>query len=86
MNIKFDAFNLSDIFEYMSDDIFKNIAKEMLEYANPKARFAYWNMLVTRQIAEIFPDEINNLKELSENLYAKDKAFFYKAFYIDEVK
>lgn len=85
-NIKFDAFNLSDIFEYMSDDLFKDIAGEMLEYSNKNARFAYWNMLVPRQISQIFPEKIYCLEDLSKKLYDEDKAFFYKAFYIDEVK
>lgn len=84
--IKFDAFNLSDIFEYMDDEIFKQIAGELIDASNKNARLAYWNMLVPRQISRIFPDKTILLEDLSNNLYKKDKAFFYKSFYIDEVK
>ena len=85
-NIKFDAFNLSDIFEYMADDLFAAISGEIIEFASKNAMIAYWNMLVTRQISKIFPEKVYCLNDLSKELYDKDKAFFYKAFYIDEVK
>ncbi|MCL2145356.1 MAG: BtaA family protein [Endomicrobia bacterium] len=84
--LKFDAFNLSDIFEYMDPQLFKNISRRLIETANTGARFAYWNMLVDRKISEILPERANCLQDLSQKLYEKDKAFFYKAFFVDEVK
>lgn len=84
--LKFDCYNLSDIFEYMDENLFKNISEQLLSTANSGARFAYWNMMVDRRISSILPDNFEYKKELSEKLYAKDRAFFYKTFIVDEVK
>lgn len=85
LGIKFDCFNLSDIFEYMDMDLFKNIAEQLLSISNSGARFCYWNMMVDRRISEILPEKVEYKKELSQQLYLKDRAFFYKNFIIDEV-
>ena len=83
--VKFDCFNLSDIFEYMDVDLFKEISLQLLASANMGAKFCYWNMMVDRRISEILPENFEYKKELSQNLYLKDRAFFYKNFVIDEV-
>lgn len=83
--IKFNCYNLSDIFEYMDCDLFKNISLELLSSAEKGAKFCYWNMMVNRRISEILPENFGYKKELSEELYLKDRAFFYKAFIVDEV-
>lgn len=84
--MKFDCFNLSDIFEYMDENLFKNISEQLLSTANKGAKFAYWNMMVDRRISEILPENFDYKKDLSEELYKKDRAFFYKSFIVDEVK
>ena len=83
--LKFDCFNLSDIFEYMDKDLFKEISLQLLSSANVGAKFCYWNMMVDRRISEIFPQNFEYKKELSQELYLKDRAFFYKNFIVDEV-
>lgn len=83
--IKFDGFNLSDIFEYMDRDLFKEISLELLSSANLGAKFCYWNMMVDRRVSEILPENFEYKKELSQELYLKDRAFFYKDFIVDEV-
>ena len=83
--MKFDGFNLSDIFEYMDKSLFKDIAEQLLSSANKGARFAYWNMMVDRRVSEILPDNFEYKKELSQELYLKDRAFFYKNYIVDEV-
>ena len=83
--IKFDCFNLSDIFEYMDKNLFKNVSNQLLEASNKGAKFCYWNMLADRRISEIMPENFEYKKELSQKLYLKNRAFFYKRFIIDEV-
>jgi len=83
--MKFDGFNLSDIFEYMDVDLFKKVSLELLSSANKGAKFCYWNMMVDRRISEILPENFEYKKELSQELYLKDRAFFYKDFIVDEV-
>ncbi|MFW6374556.1 MAG: DUF3419 family protein [Thermodesulfobacteriota bacterium] len=81
----FDAFNLSDIFEYMDEAFFRTVAERLLNRANPEARFAYWNMLVPRRIATLFPDRVRTLEDLSRRCHEQDRAFFYQRFIVDEV-
>lgn len=83
--MKFDGYNLSDIFEYMDEDLFKNISLQLLSTANKGAKFCYWNMMVPRRISEILPENFEYKQELSKDLYLKDRAFFYNDFIVDEV-
>lgn len=84
VNHKFDCFNLSDIFEYMDPATFKENTDALLTHANSGARFAYWNMLVERRMSSICPEKLHYLEDLSNTLFKKDKAFFYKSFYVEE--
>lgn len=81
----FDKFNLSDIFEYMSHELFLRTAGLLLERARPSARLAYWNMLVPRGIAPHWPERVHHLQKLSESCFRRDKAFFYQSFLVDEI-
>ena len=81
----FDGFNLSDIFEYMDVDLVQRTAGALLKNATGGARLAYWNMLAPRQISRLFPGKMQCLQPLSSDLFRKDRAFFYQAFYVDEV-
>lgn len=81
----FDGFNLSDIFEYLDEPASAEVYGALLETARPGARFAYWNMLVPRRLSSAFPGRVRYLEEESRELLAKDLAFFYSAFIVEEV-
>ena len=83
---KFDGFNLSDIFEYMDEQLFRETAGNILRNANPGARIAYWNLLVPRRISAEFPERAEFLEERSSELFLRDRAFFYSNFFIDQVR
>ncbi|MEM7384146.1 MAG: DUF3419 family protein [Verrucomicrobiota bacterium] len=78
-------FNLSDIFEYMSEENFHKLLEKLTHAATPGARLAYWNMLAPRCRPEIMADRLRPLEELSRTLHLKDKAFFYSRFVVEEV-
>lgn len=80
----FDGFNLSDIFEYLDEETTRSVIAELLNAAAPKARFAYWNMMVPRQASALFPEKLTFLEDLSRELHNRDRAFFYGAFLVDE--
>lgn len=82
----FDGYNLSDIFEYMSPELTSSVYGRLLSAARPKARLAYWNMLVPRSAPQEFANRVVQLSELSKSLFGQDKAWFYSAFVIDEVR
>ena len=82
---KFDGFNLSDIFEYVSESASEAIYKRLLDSASAGARVAYWNMLVPRECPKMLRGRTRPLSELSAELFALDKAFFYSRFIVEEV-
>jgi S-adenosylmethionine-diacylglycerol 3-amino-3-carboxypropyl transferase len=81
----FDAFNLSNIFEYISVEHYEQLLRQLVGAAKPNARLAYWNLLVPRARPESLAPVLNPLKQLSEALFARDKAFMYGAFVVEEV-
>ena len=80
---RFDYMNLSNIFEYMSPELFENTAKGLLNGLNSGGKLGYWNLMVTRSIASKFPNEVQNEEALSKALTAIDKGFFYQQFHLD---
>ncbi len=80
----FDGFNLSDIFEYLGPTASAEIYGRLLEAARPRARFAYWNMLVPRRLSEVHPHRVRSLDGEAKALFARDLAFFYNAFVLEE--
>jgi len=83
---RFDAFNLSDIFEYLDPDAFAKLYGTILNMAAPGARLAYWNMMVPRRAPEIHEARIERKVELDRRLHAEDKAFFYSDFVVERVR
>lgn len=81
---RFDAFNLSDIFEYMSPELFADVHRQIVEGANPGARLMYWNMLVPR--GETPMNGVVSMTERAAELHARDKAFFYSAIRLERVE
>lgn len=81
-----DRFNLSDIFEYMGEEAFHRALERLLRAGRPGGRLLYWNMLVSRRRPEALADRLQPIAELSERLLAEDKAFFYRAVVVEEVR
>jgi S-adenosylmethionine-diacylglycerol 3-amino-3-carboxypropyl transferase len=82
---RYDAFNLSDIFEYMSEANSEDLLKNCISASNPGARFAYWNMLAPRSRPESLADRLQSCQAEADALFAEDRAFFYSRFVIEEV-
>ena len=78
----FNKFNLSNIFEYMDEDLFKATSDNLIENSNKNSRFAYWNLMVERKMSSI-SEELSLQKMESEKLQRIDKGFFYKGFIIE---
>lgn len=84
-NGNFDAFNLSDIYEYMNAEEYQDCYEQLLERANKGGRFAYWNMLVPRSAPSTLKHRLRHNDQISKTLHFQDKAWFYQAFVVDEV-
>jgi S-adenosylmethionine-diacylglycerol 3-amino-3-carboxypropyl transferase len=83
---RFDAFNLSDIFEYVSPAYYEALLRLIVRAARPKARLAYWNLFVPRSRPESMAGSLRSLTDRSQELFARDKAFFYSRFVLEEVQ
>jgi S-adenosylmethionine-diacylglycerol 3-amino-3-carboxypropyl transferase len=81
----FDGFNLSDLFEYLDPEASAAVYGHLVEAARPGARLAYWNMLVPRRLAATQGARVRPLDAEARELFARDLAFFYNAFVLDEV-
>ncbi len=82
----FSGFNLSDLFEYLSPALCSEIYRTLLAVSRSGARFAYWNMLVKRVRPVEEAERVSSLDELAGELFRRDRAFFYSAFVVEEVR
>jgi S-adenosylmethionine-diacylglycerol 3-amino-3-carboxypropyl transferase len=80
-----DRFNLSDVFEYVSQDTCDRLLAQIASIGRPGARLAYWNLLVPRSRSEHLLARVQPLERLALRLHARDKAFFYRSFIVEEV-
>ena len=79
------GFNLSDIFEYMSPEVFEQVYGSILKASAPGARLVYWNMMAPRRVPDGFSDRVKTLTDLEDHLKERDMAFFYSDFVVEEV-
>lgn len=82
---KADGFNLSDIFEYMSPDVFAQVYGSIVKATAPGGRLVYWNMMAPRRVPPAFAGNVTTLTAVEGTLKKIDKAFFYSDFVVEEV-
>lgn len=81
---KFDRFNLSNIFEYMNTEIFEMTSKALINGGNHHSRFAYWNLMVKREISSLEPKLVRFSDD--KNWAKRDQGFFYMQYIVEELK
>ena len=79
-------YNLSDIFEYMSEEQMVQIVEKIIENSPKGSILAYWNMLSPKRASKLLEDKLDYKEEKSKGLLNNDKAFFYSDFIIEEIK
>jgi S-adenosylmethionine:diacylglycerol 3-amino-3-carboxypropyl transferase len=80
-----DHFNLSDVFEYMSEENYIRLLEQLVRVGRPAGRLAYWNMLVPRSRPAVLAPSLRSHAGLAQYLHRRDKACFYSAFIIEEI-
>jgi len=73
---KINAWNMSNIFEYMKVEDFATCTKEIVSKSAPDARLAYWNLFKERDMNAILPRLIKLPVDRSA-----DAGFFYRKFF-----
>jgi S-adenosylmethionine-diacylglycerol 3-amino-3-carboxypropyl transferase len=84
--LKIDRYNLSDIFEYMSAEAYRQLLKRLVFAGRPGGRLAYWNLLAERRRPAELGDRLDPIVALAERLHARDRAFFYGDFVLEEIR
>jgi S-adenosylmethionine-diacylglycerol 3-amino-3-carboxypropyl transferase len=84
-DVRFDRYNLSDIFEYMSPENYRKLLERLIAASRPGARLVYWNMLAPRTRPEELASRLRPLSGLARELFAQDKAWFYNRLVVEEV-
>jgi S-adenosylmethionine-diacylglycerol 3-amino-3-carboxypropyl transferase len=76
-----DRFNLSNVFEYMSESHFQTVLETLHQHADPGAKIAFWNRLSDRTCTITNP-HWQPLTDLATRLHSQDQVFFYKRFVV----
>ena len=83
----YDRFNLSNIFEWMTNEVFNGIIREVLELARPGTRMAWrYTFARPRELDAQNLDRLVYEPELSEQLFQQDRAFIYESFHVYHLK
>jgi S-adenosylmethionine-diacylglycerol 3-amino-3-carboxypropyl transferase len=81
-----DRFNLSDIFEYISESGSMELFQEIARCGRAGGRLAYWNMQAPRRCPPSLAGRVHTLSDLSRRLYRETTTFFYSGFYVEELE
>lgn len=82
----FDRFNLSNLFEYVSIEHYQEMLEAIVRASRPGARLVYWNLLAPRRRPATMAGALVPLEALAAKLHRHDRAFFYGALRVEEVR
>jgi S-adenosylmethionine-diacylglycerol 3-amino-3-carboxypropyl transferase len=82
---KFDVFNLSNIFEYLSETQAHELIGQLASRGERGARLLYWNLFVDRSSPESLRDKLCPEAAFADALHRADKVFFYNRLVIETV-
>ncbi len=77
--------NLSDSWEYLSPAEYQGLLSTVATRLRPGGRAAYWNLLVPHRSPPCLAGRLRSHRELARALTRRDRAWFYRAFRIEEV-
>ncbi|HWP59595.1 MAG TPA: DUF3419 family protein [Candidatus Acidoferrales bacterium] len=81
----FSKFNLSDIFEYMSEPQFERALRSIARASRPGGKLAFWTLFVPRMIPPSLARQIRPAALASRQFFATDRTFFYGSFTLCDV-
>ena len=80
----FSAANLSNIFEYMSEESTGDLLELIASRVRAAARLAYWNTLVQRSRPERLAGVLAPRHAEARELWWRDRAAYYRDFHLEE--
>jgi len=82
----YSAFNLSNVFEYMSDNEYAETVKEIIRVSKDGARVAFWTLFIPRDVPSQLAGSIKVCPVTSARLTAADRTFFYGGFHLANIR
>ncbi|HEX9103715.1 MAG TPA: DUF3419 family protein [Polyangia bacterium] len=82
---RYSKANLSDLFEYLSEGESEALFGKLARALRPGGRIAFWNLFVPRAPAGAARARLRSHDETADALWRRDRAFFYRAFHLEEV-
>jgi S-adenosylmethionine-diacylglycerol 3-amino-3-carboxypropyl transferase len=82
----FDGVYLSDIFEYMSYNQYVKSIEQILKQLKARGRIIFWDNLIRREPPDFLERGISMQKDMANNLFLQNRAFFYSSLNILEAK
>ncbi|MGF1529526.1 MAG: DUF3419 family protein [Candidatus Competibacterales bacterium] len=80
-----DAWNLSDVFEYLSPAAHAALYRGLVDRSRPGARLVYWNLLALRSAPEALAARVEPQTALARRLKRRDGGFFYRRLRVEVV-
>jgi S-adenosylmethionine-diacylglycerol 3-amino-3-carboxypropyl transferase len=77
--------NLSDLFEYLSDEACAELFETLAARMRAGGRVCFWNLLVPREAPVELSARLRPLRALGEALHTRDRSWLYRSFHVDEV-
>lgn len=81
----FDAFYLSDIFEWMSEEAFVALVRELVRTGRPGGRLGWRNLLVPRGHPRALDGVLVHEEALSKELHFRDRSFVYGNYVVERI-
>ena len=78
-------FNFTSIFEWMSEETFEGILREVWRVASHGAVITYRNLLVFRERPPSMQTMIQPDRALAESLHARDRSFVYRNYVVERI-
>lgn len=82
---RYSKVNASDLFEYLSEEETEALFGKLVRATRPGGRIAYWNLFVPRAPSGVSRLWLRSRRETADALWRHDRAFFYRAFHLEEV-
>jgi S-adenosylmethionine-diacylglycerol 3-amino-3-carboxypropyl transferase len=78
-------FNFTNIFEWMPEEAFEGILREVWRVASSDAVMTYRNLLVFRERPPVLQMMIRPDRALAESLHARDRSFVYRNYVVERI-
>ncbi len=82
---RIDKFALSNVFEWVDEQTYRELLHQLWRVATPGARLCYRNLLVQRERPESLHTRFRSCPEIARRLLWLDRSFVYNNFVIEDV-